>query len=234
MDIGNLVSDGHTAFITKSKSFLNDNSKIFGIDEEMAAKRIKAATDLDVVYLPEVPRIPGHADLYLAYVGKGRYVVSAARNADQRQALDDVAEILGKHGIVERVLNSGWNNSASDVLLTYAQVIIVDNKIIIPGYAEEANYWLQNHDVGDLENKNGDRQKEIQTLRADDRAAAEAYRKMGFEVIQIQMRKVPELKGGIHCLFRSLPTDVVELLPAKVSGLWLGQSRRNVPASIGH
>lgn len=228
LDIGNFVSDGRTAFVTKSGAFLKDNAMIFGIDEGAVAEKIKAATGIDVVYVPEVPGIPPHSDLYMAYAGNGRFVVSASRDPRQQKVLNEVAEIVGKYGQVERLLNPGWNQSSSPVYLTYAQAVIVKNKAIIPGYAAEAKHWLTQHDLGF---PNGSLDVGIKIFEEDDKNAVEAYKKLGFEVVQVQMGKAPELLGMLHCMFRALPKNVVELLPEKIRELWIRSPRRG-PAPL--
>ena len=245
-----LVLDwGHVIFDANERAFLSDatigdqNGYILDDPKPKAelTKRLTAILKRDVVFLPGLRREPtGHADMFLSYVGKNRFLLADSRSADHAASLRATEDELKRLGYeVHRVLNAGPDDQGPT--LSYTNSLIVGNHALVPVYSDffrkdakrqmggfvnlinRASLalagWMPPHEKTEAVAKfASDRQAWLEwqaRVENDDRNALATFAAMGFKVHPIRMDQTVYLKGAVHCLTRCLsPEAAAAISPA--------------------
>lgn len=225
-DWGNSVSDGQRIFISKSQPLLKMNSRWKGIHPDEFKSRIELATGKRVVWVPELPREgTGHADMFMTYVGGDTVLVADSRDADRKKMLDETDALLAREGFkVVRIRNAGLDSDRS--ALSYTNSLIIGNRVLLPMYSPYVKkdfmavgrkvFWEAFDSLFDsklAKSKLAGIQKNLEQIAADDEAAIEIYRGLGFDVVPIFMNGTVKLDGMVHCLTRCLPQGALEQIP---------------------
>lgn len=227
-DWGNVIIDEQGTLISSfSKLLAQINQTHYKLNELQLKERIAAGLQVRrAIWLPELPGEPtGHVDMFVSYLGKGNVIVADSRDKERAAVLSQVADILGNAGYkVHRIFNAGSDNRGLN--LTYTNALIVNGRALVPVYAHYmAEYWrltkpqrvfwnlVETFFKVKFASALAKRSKaESEEGFADDVAAVNLYRSLGFEVYPIFMNETVDLKGMVHCLTVCLPTEVAETL----------------------
>jgi agmatine/peptidylarginine deiminase len=139
-------------------------------------------------WLPPLPGEPTqHLDIYANYLGKTKagnktILISSSHIPARQKMLDEVSQMFQQDGFT--VVRVGNSEGPQDHVLTqpvksYANSLILEDTAFVPTYDNPTQ----------------------------DKAAAEAYRKLGYKVVPIRCTEFVKRDGAIHCLTAKLYDD---------------------------
>lgn len=196
---GNLMFDGKgRVFTTERVLQANPDLAKAAIEEEL-----KAALEVDeVVWLPalyENVRGTGHIDIYAKLVNPDTVVLADTKKNNEawKAALDRAAQEFQSRGFNVVRINNG--DGPFNPFQTYT------NSLLVNGVAYVPSYYHDDIRPDDLDYEANEK------VRDADRAAADAYRRLGFRVVQVPSDKVLHYGGAVHCLTRELSASSPDL-----------------------
>jgi len=188
---GNLATNGHGLVYISERFF--SNNKLDGKPVSLAEARgwFKEVFGAQVKFrvLPSVTEeSTGHLDMYVKFLDEKRAVISSNSTDKAIGAqLDQIAKIVASDGVeVTRIpmaiRGKSKEYNADSSFRSYTNAVILGNTIFIPQYSNDAL-----------------------NFRAQDKAAAQVYRKLGFNVVPIDTSTSIFSGGSVHCLTQSIP-----------------------------